>query len=232
MKHRVACIIPARGGSKGIPRKNILEIAGKPLIAWSIEQARASHYVGDEVFVTSDSDEILEISKQFGARPIKRPERISRDSSSSEEALLHALGAIEESGPIDYVVFLQATSPVRAPDDIDNAMQQIVREESGSLLSARPVHDYFIWERDSDGCRSVTYDFSNRPRRQDIRTRYMENGSIYIFKPESLKKNNNRLGGKISIYEMDKIRSYQVDDEEDIQICSTLLKLTVMNGTR
>jgi len=130
----IACIIPARGGSKRIPRKNVMEFCGKPLIAWSIEQAKASQYIED-VYVSSDDDEILKVATEYGAIKIKRPRELATDSSLSEPALIHALGNMDNP---DVVVFLQATSPVRGENDIDDAITQFITREVDSLFSVSP----------------------------------------------------------------------------------------------
>lgn len=131
---RITCIIPARGGSKRIPRKNIMEFCGKPLIAWSIEQAKASRYL-DEVYVSSNSKRILRIAKKYGAQQILRPDELATDSSLSEDALLHALDYMDNP---DIVVFLQATSPVRGTKEIEDALTHFITREADSLFSVSP----------------------------------------------------------------------------------------------
>ena len=133
----IVCIIPARGGSRRVPRKNIMEFCGKPLIAWSIEQAKASQHIKD-VYVSSDDDEILRISAEYGAIKIKRPQELATDSSLSEPTLIHALGNM---GNPDVVVFLQATSPVRETEDIDGAMRRFIATGVDSLFSVSPSQE-------------------------------------------------------------------------------------------
>ncbi len=222
---RICCIIPARGGSKGVANKNIRDIAGKPLIAWSIEEAIATKAINAGVWVTSDSDDILSVAKQYGAETIKRPAELATDTATSEAALTHALNHIQESQPIDLVVFLQCTSPIRRPDDIANAIETLVSEQADSLLSVTPLQDHFLWEQHGDEPpRSINYDFRNRKRRQDLQETYLENGSIFVFSPRILLEENNRLGGKIAMYKMDKVCSYQIDDPDDFILCEGLLK--------
>lgn len=224
------CIIPARGGSKGIPKKNTLEFCGKPLIVWSIEQAKASQYIKN-VYVSSDDKEILKISNESGAKTIERPEKLAMDYSTSEEALLHAIDHIQKlsKDKIDAVVFLQATSPIRTSEDIDNAMKLFISEKADSLLSAAEIEDFLMWEFLQDGYRSVTYDYKNRGRRQDRKPYYLEHGSIYIFKPEIIEKYNNRLGGKIVLYIMDYWKSHQIDKPEDLEICEYFMRKKILN---
>ncbi|MBI3778471.1 MAG: acylneuraminate cytidylyltransferase family protein, partial [Gammaproteobacteria bacterium] len=175
-------IIPARGGSKGIPRKNIADLCGKPLIAWSILQARAARGV-DSVWVTSDSAEILDVAVSHGANPIQRPAEISGDEASSESAWLHALDTIETGGTrVDLAIGMQATSPIREPSDLDRALAQFERERLDSLLTCCEVEDFFIWRYGPDGQPvGVNHDYKNRARRQNIEKRYLENGSFYLF---------------------------------------------------
>lgn len=166
LKSNIIAIIPARGGSKSIPKKNIIDFCGKPLIAWSIEQALGSKYIG-KVYVTTDDKEISEVSRRFGATIIQRPIELATDMSSSEDALFHAISEIEMQTTIDAVVFLQATSPLRENQDIDNAMELFLREKVDSLFSAAVLEDFCIWENTGAGMRSVTFDYKNRGRRQD-----------------------------------------------------------------
>lgn len=219
ISNRCIAIIPARGGSKGIPRKNIMDFCGKPLVAWSIERALQSKHVG-EVYVTTEDREIENISKEYGAKIIRRPANLATDTATAEEALLHAIGEIEKHKEIDIVVFLQPTSPLRGKEDIDSAIEKFVSEKADSLLSAARLNSsFFAWEIVNDRLRSITYDYKNRPRRQDIAPNYRENGSIYIFKPEIMKREKNRLGGKMILYPMPLWRSYEIDESEDIGIC-------------
>lgn len=222
----VACIIPARGGSKGLPGKNVKIIAGKPLITWSIEQAINSRSINLGVYVSSDCDAILQIAESAGAIPIKRPEPLSTDVATSESAIIHAISEISKKSKIDFVVFLQCTSPIRKHDDIDNALSTLLAQEADSLLSVLKIKDYFVWQEDSKekGASSSNFDFKNRKRRQDLPTQYLENGSIYIFKPEILENCNNRLGGKIALYPMEKFCSQQIDDEAEFMLCESILR--------
>ena len=214
----------SRGGSKGIPKKNIIDVGGKPLVTWSINQALASRYLNNNVYVSSDSDEILEISSEYGAQKIRRPDELSGDMISSELALIHALDEIEKiQGTVDFIVFLQATSPLRKIDDIDNALKKLIEAKADSLLSVHPIHDFFIWDKKNETHISENFDYKDRKRRQDLPTKYLENGSIYIFRPEILRNMKNRLGGKIEVYEMDKIHSLQIDNLDELELADYFL---------
>ena len=257
--NQTLCIIPARGGSKGISGKNIRPLGGKPLLAWSIEQARQTPQVS-QVFVSTDSAEIAAVARDYGAEVIMRPPEISGDTASSESALIHALDYLEraEGGNLkpedqlenererancqapsavglqlsafsfqpctpDLVVFLQPTSPLREADDIQKAIETLEREQADSLFSACRVEG-FVWRAEKDGgVRSFSYDHLNRPRRQDAPEDLIENGSIYIFKPWVLRQFNNRLGGKIAVYRMSHLNSFQIDDPADLELVESLM---------
>lgn len=225
-KNKIVAVIPARGGSKSILKKNIVDFLGKPLLAWSVEDAKDSKFI-DNVYVSTDSKEIGRVAKEYGAKVIWRPKEISGDFSLSEDALKHALEEIykQSAEKIDYVVFLQATSPLRETKDIDNAIEKIIAEKADSLFSGAEIGDFFIWRRTKDRLESVNYDYKNRKRRQDFGEQFVENGSVYVFKPEVLLKYDNRLGGKIAISEMEFWKSFEVDDFGDLQFCQELAKI-------
>jgi CMP-N,N'-diacetyllegionaminic acid synthase len=216
----IKAIIPARGGSKGILKKNIVDFAGKPLLAWTIEQAKKASYI-DAVYVSSDDDEILEVAKEHGANPIKRPPEISGDKATSESCLLHAL---QHMNAPSAAVFLQATSPLREPQDIDHAIKKFNKEELDSLFSATPLEDFFIWRVNKAHVMSYNYDYRERKRRQDISGQIVENGSFYIFKPSVLAEHNNRLGGKIGYSLMDSWKLHEIDNLDDLELCEYLFK--------
>lgn len=224
MDKNIVCIIPARGGSQGIPQKNIIDFCGKPLIAWSILQAKAAKNVSS-VWVTSDSDEILAVAEQYGANPIKRPDELSGPTASSESAWLHALDTIAlQDVAIDIVLAMQATSPIRVADDLDNAITAFEAGAYDSMLSVNEIEDFFMWERDKDGCaQPVNYDYKDRKPRQLIAKRLLENGSFYLFKPEVIKRYNNRLGGVIGFHELGRHKMFQIDNPEDLKLCAAIM---------
>lgn len=218
----IAAVIPARGNSKGIPRKNVRPIAGLPLIAHSILDCRESHHV-DHVFVSTDDLEIKQVAEQYGATVIDRPTAIAGDNASSESALIHALETVESKYfEPDLIVFLQCTSPVRTGADIDLAIQQLQATDADSLLSVSRSHR-FLWQAKEDKVVSINYDYRQRQRRQDLAPQYVENGSIYIFKPWVLKTLENRLGGKISLFCMDEKAAWEIDSLLDWKILELLL---------
>jgi N-acylneuraminate cytidylyltransferase len=222
----ITAIIPARGGSKGMPRKNVLPLAGKPLIAHSILDAKEAKLI-NKVYVSTDDSEITEVSRSYRADIIHRPNEIAGDTASSESALIHALFEIEKTGVYpDLVVFLQCTSPIRTGLDIDRAIAQLQVENADSLLSVSPSHR-FLWEEVDGIAKSINYDYRYRQRRQEMKPQYAENGSIYIFKPWVLKELRNRLGGKISMFLMSEAAGWEIDSPLDFEIAETLLNKQV-----
>jgi N-acylneuraminate cytidylyltransferase len=218
-------IILARGGSKGIPKKNIIDFCGKPLMAWTIENCIQGG--ATSVWVSSDSDEILEVGKTFGAKPIKRPDDIAGDFATSESAWLHAIDFIETQTQqsIDWVVAPQVTSPLRESKDIAHGLQKAQTLPHDSYFACSIAEDLFFWERQPDGSLdSVNYDWRNRKRRQDIPAQYIENGSFYIFRPHVLRQYNNRFGTNIGIVEMEFWKMFEIDSMDDLRMCSALMK--------
>lgn len=215
-------VIPARGGSKGIPGKNLRPLGGKPLIVWTIEAARKSKLV-DRVIVSTDDEKIAAVAVRCGAEVVRRPPELARDDSPSEDALRHVIehfeGGEEISGP---VVFLQATSPFRADDDIDRALTLFRDTGADSLLSVVPSHA-FLWEEHGGEARPVSHDYRQRKRRQEMKSQYRENGSIYIFKPALLLSEGRRLGGKVVLYRMSEDAGVDIDSELDFMAAEMLM---------
>jgi len=213
----VIAIIPARGGSKGIPQKNLRIVAGKPLVVHSVQQAKGVPEI-DRVFVSTDDPAIAAVARTAGAAIIDRPSELSGDEASSESAILHVLNTLRASGTEpEVVVFLQATSPNRSPSDISGALEIFRQGKFDSLLSACPLHG-FVWRLSPDGPESLSYDYRERHRRQDAPQDVVENGSIYVFKSRVLRETGNRLGGKIGVYLMDPSSFFQVDEPRDLEL--------------
>lgn len=176
----VVAIIPARGGSKGILRKNMIQLCGKPLIAWSIEAAKAAKSV-HRIVVSTDDTEISAIAQEYGAEVVLRPAEISGDEAASETALLHVLNHLRETEGYkpDLVVFLQATSPCRKAGTIDDLVENLKKSQADSCFSTCTEHFTGRWRISDDGIpHPVNFELSNRPRRQDYPIEYLENGSI------------------------------------------------------
>ena len=221
MTKRCPAIILARSGSKGIPKRNIIDFfAGKPLLAWSILQALDSGVV-DAVYVSSDSDEILDVAVRYGAVAIRQPDELATDTAVSEAALIHALDQIHSECATDpeRIVFLQATSPLREPSDIASAIHTFNEQRVDSLFSDAVLDDFCAWIEEDGVLKGKTFDPWNRGKRQDRNPLHLENGSIYIFRPSLLRNTGNRLGGKIGRYSMPFWKSFEIDTLENAELC-------------
>jgi len=222
MSNKVAAIILARGGSKGIPKKNVLNFCGKPLVAWSVLQAKNTPEI-DEVYLSSDSDEILKIGEEYGAIPIKRPDEIAGDSAKSETAILHAFDVIGTD--YEIILMLEPTAPLRKPDDFSKAIQQFREEGWDSGFSGAVLEDFLIWNKNEKGTlQSINYDYLKQGPRQERKPDFVENGAIYFFKPEIMLNHKNRFGGKIGIYMMDFWQSFEIDDPDGWNLVELLFK--------
>ncbi|MBF0358968.1 MAG: acylneuraminate cytidylyltransferase [Magnetococcales bacterium] len=226
MSDKIIAIIPARGGSKRVPRKNVLPVGGLPLVAHSILHALHARQV-DRVYVSTDSPEIKEITRSLGAEVIERPNTLSGGRATSESALIHVLDERLHRGLAEpeLVVFLQCTSPIRKKDDIDEAIETLLQAGADSLFSAC-LNDRLLWGRGEKGSKpikSINYNYKDRKRDQDMSIQYRENGSIYVLRPSILRKHNNRLGGKIAVYEMDYWQSFQIDTENHYELMDWIL---------
>ncbi len=224
----VLCTICARGGSKGVKNKNIRKIAGKPLIAHTIEQALDSGLFTD-IAVSSDSDSILDIAKQYGLITIKRPKELASDTSPKIPVIRHALLETEKitNKQYDYIIDLDATSPLRDPEDIKNALQTFLENNNDILFSVTPARrsPYFnMVEISQDGIVKLVKP-PEKPvfRRQDTPKCYDVNASIYIWKRDALLKNDTLFTQNTGIYIMPEEKSFDIDSEFDFQIVEFLL---------
>ena len=219
----IAAIILARGGSKGIPNKNIIDFCGKPLIEWTINNCKDAGI--DNIYISSDSKVILDLGKELNCHTILRPFEFSRDNASSESAWGHSLKVLaKENVSVDWVVAPQVTSPLRTPKDIKNGLKIAKNGPYDSLFSSSPMEDLFYWEKSNGILQSVNYDWRNRQRRQDLASKYIENGSFYLFKPNVLLENNNRFGNNIGMVEMEFWKMFEIDNDLDLKMCSALMK--------
>jgi len=221
----IVAILLARGGSKGIPRKNLIDFCGKELITWTIEQCLATKGI-TSVWVSSDSAEILEAANAHGAHMIKRPAELAGDTATSESAWLHALNMIEEQqGVIDLVVAPQVTSPLRESSDLERGLELFATGQYDSLFSCSVAEDIYFWQRTKNGLiDSVNYDWRNRKRRQDHAPQYIENGSFYLFQPQVLRQFNNRFGERIGMVEMEFWKTFEIDSIETLRLCSAMMR--------
>ena len=208
--NRVVALIPLRGGSKGIPRKNIKILAGKPLCAWVLEAACRTSRI-DEVYVSTDCEEIANVVKrlELGIKVVDRPPQFATDEASTESAMIHFM----ENVDFEFLVTIQATSPTLRSRDLDCAIERMSRENLDSLLTAVRVKRFF-W---SDDAEPLNYDPLNRPRRQEFAGTLVENGAFYITSRHILQSTACRLGGKIGIYEMDEGSYLEIDELDDFR---------------
>ena len=210
-------IIPARSGSKGILKKNISLVGGLPLIAHIINAAKLASSIKD-IFVSTDGEEIAKIASDYGAKIIIRPKEISGDSSSSEEAILHALNFLEKkNSQTEYTCFGQCTSPFTSSQDFDEAIKLIQEKNYDSLFAATIFH-HFLWTKDQNGqMHGVNHNqLERRLMRQEKTPEYLESGAFYIFKTKGFIEAKQRFFGKIGMYEMAANRVFEIDTIEDL----------------
>ena len=222
MSDKVTAIILARGGSKGIPNKNTLDFVGKPLVAWSVIQAKLTKEI-DDVYISSDSDKILDIAESYGAIKIKRPDEISGDTARSEEAILHALEVIGDKHKC--IIMLEPTAPLRKPDDLSNAVNLFIKNKWDSAFSSAELQDFLIWKKDENGkLTGVNYNYKVQEPRQLRDMEYVENGAIYIFKPEIMINESNRFGGDIGMIPNKFWQSFEIDEKDDWEFVELIFK--------
>ncbi len=210
----IVSVILARGGSKGIPKKNIIDINGKPLIYYSIEASKKS--VVSKTFVSTDSDEIAKISIRHGASGrIERPKHLATDDSKSDDALLHFANIID----FDILVFIQPTSPMINHFYINEGIDMIINGGYDSVFTATKEHWIPKWNSNIE---PVDWDIYNRPMRQDKENLYTENGMFYITKRKNLLESKLRYSGKIGIVEIPLKDSFQIDTIDDLELIKRL----------
>jgi CMP-N,N'-diacetyllegionaminic acid synthase len=225
MNKTFLAIIPARSGSKRLPRKNILDLCGKPLISYSIEAGLKSKYIS-KVIVSSDDEEILQISQTFGADTIKRPDYLATDTSSTFDVIEHTINSLEK---YDYVVLLQPTSPLRNEKHIDEAIELLNKRNADSIISVCETEHSPLWcntlPQDSSMSTFLRDEVLNK-RSQDLQIFYRLNGAIYICKTEKLLENKSFfIKENIFAYIMDKMDSVDIDDELDFLIAKEIFNL-------
>ena len=227
----VIAIIPARGGSKSIPKKNVKPLGGMPLIAYTIQAAKNSKYV-DKVFVSTDDEEIARIARILGVEIVPQEgvegeeNPIIKYNLAKESYLQSGIMHIEERGhKIKDIVFLQCTSPFTISKDIDKAYEKYKNEGYDSILTVTKHAGGFKcggFHWDGNG-NSINYDYMNRKRRQELPVTYLENGAFYIFSREGLREHQNRLHGKIGYHIMPSLRSFEIDEPEDWEVLEQLM---------
>lgn len=214
---KVLALITARGGSKGLPRKNILLAGGKPLVAWTIQAALSAESV-NRVVLSSDDDEIMKAALAAGCEvPFRRPTELANDQASSMDVVLHALG---ELPGYDYLVLLQPTSPLRTSSDIDSAFRKLRIHDAPACVAVSEVDQSPYWMyslSNDDRLHNILEPLPKVSRRQDLPPVYTLNGAIYIAKIDWLLKKRSFLGPETVAYVMPKDRSLDIDDATDFQ---------------
>lgn len=223
MKPKILAIIPARGGSKGVPRKNVRDLAGKPLIAWTIEEAKKSRYI-DRLILSSEDDEIIKVATQYGCEvPFKRPLELAQDDTPGIEPVLHA---IEQCPGYDYVVLLQPTSPLRTVEDIDSSIEKLLNSDADFCVSVTEPEKspYWMYTLENDRMIPLLSQEELVARRQDLPKVYALNGAIYIAKISCLITTKQFVNQSAICYVMSQEKSQDIDNERDFLICEIYFK--------
>jgi YrbI family 3-deoxy-D-manno-octulosonate 8-phosphate phosphatase len=220
----VLAVIPARGGSKGIPRKNVRLVAGEPLLAFVVREACRSRRL-TRVTVSTDDDEVAIVARRYGAEVIRRPAEISDDTATSESALLHALEHLRstEGYEPDLLVFLQCTSPLTLAEDIDGTIDVLLDTGADTALAVAPFH-YFLWRGPADQASGVNHDKLVRPRRQDREPQYVEAGAVVVARAPAFLKAQQRFYGRSAIYEIPEERCLEIDEPSDLLLAEARLR--------
>lgn len=224
----VLAIIPARGGSKGIPRKNIKDLCGKPLIAWTIEEALKSKYI-DRTIVSTEDEEIAEISKKYGAEiPFLRPKELAEDDTPTVDVVIYLINWLERSEgyKYDYVCVLQCTSPFRNYLDIDKCLEKVEIVQMDGIVSICEVETNPYWTNIFEGERLKYFIEEGRSltRRQQLPEVYRYNGAIYIVRKEVLIKQKTLEPKNMTGYIMNRENSIDIDDMMDFKLAELLIK--------
>ena len=216
---KILAIIPARGGSKGIHRKNLKLLNGKPLVSYSIDSAKNSKCI-NRIIVSTDDEEISKVSIKFGAEVILRPKKLSGDKAASEQALLHALDylAKQENYKPDYIIFMQCTTPLITGEDIDETYAELITNNADVSHIVTPFHG-FVWKLNKDKAGvGINHDIRKRLRRQDLEKQYLETGALYVMNAEGFIRERNRFFGKITFHSIPLERSIEIDNMIDFKL--------------
>ena len=226
---KVLAIIPARGGSKGLPGKNVKELCGKPLIAWSIEQAKYCNDI-DRIVVSTDDEEIAEVAKKYGAEvPFIRPAELANDTASTVDVIFHAINWLKEYENYrpEYILLLQPTSPLRTVEDIRTAIQTLKDKDVRAVVSVCETDHHPWWSNtlpeDGNMGNFIRLEILNK-RRQDLPVFYQLNGAIYLADTDYLHECNGFLGPYTFAYKMPKNRSVDIDSDLDFKLAKLLLE--------
>jgi CMP-N,N'-diacetyllegionaminic acid synthase len=232
---KTICLIPARGGSKGIPRKNIISLAGKPMIAWTIEAALQSDCL-DRILVSTDDAKIARIAEEWGAQvPFMRPAELSLDTSSTIDVALHAISWLEqaEGRMPDYLLLLQPTSPLRTREDIDSARRMASERDAEAVVSiCEAIHHPYLTKRLGEDCTLSEFMPDGRicTRRQDFPPAYALNGAIYLSSISSLLRDKTFLPERTYGCIMPADRSIDIDTPWDLHLADLILRDRLARG--
>lgn len=221
---KIISLIPARGGSQGIKKKNLFSFNKKPLLYYTVSSSLECHKI-DRTILSTDDPEIALYAEKLGAEVIKRPKKLASNSAKLEPVIKHTLEYLKrkENYIPDIIILLQNTSPLRNSKHIDEALKKLFRNNYDSLLSGYKSHQFF-WKKNRNGVRPVNYDPRKRPNRQNMKNQFIENGAIYITKTSSFFKSKCRISGKIGIYEMPKEQSIDIDTNLDLYLAEKSIK--------
>lgn len=221
----VVAIVPARGGSKGVVRKNLRRVGGIPLVARAIDAAQRCPSI-DRVVVTTDDHDIAAVAAEWGADVIIRPDELAGDTASSESALLHALAVLEERGAdVGVLAFLQATSPFIDAPALEEAIQLVRSRRRDSVFSAVETYG-FLWARTaSSAAEAVNHDAEVRPRRQDRDPHYLETGAFYVLRAAGFRALRHRFFGSVGFVEVPARTAIEIDSEGELEIARALAPL-------
>lgn len=221
----VLAVIPARGGSKGVPGKNLAEVGGVPLVARAVRACAAAKLV-DAVLVSTDDFGIAEAARAAGAEVVARPPDISGDTATSESAVLHAIDAYQamHGGVVDVAVLVQCTSPFLAAGDIDGVAAAVLEDGADSALTVAPFHG-FVWRDDPGGAHGVNHDKAVRPRRQDRPQDLLETGAAYAMKVPGFRASGHRFFGRTALVRTDPARVLEIDEPGDLARARALAPL-------
>ena len=224
-KNKILAIIPARGSSKDIPKKNIRLLGGKPLIAWSIGEALQSKYI-NRVIVSTDSDEIASVSRKYKAEIAKRPDELATDMAKTIDVVLDLLNSLKKQKyEPDIVILLQPTSPLRTVQDIDESIKIFLGKKCESVVSFCESNSV-LWsfKIEKEYAKPFLGKEYLKKRRQDLPNVYLPNGAVYVSTPKNLLKYKGFYGKKILPYIMPKDRSVDIDYELDFKMAELLMR--------
>jgi CMP-N-acetylneuraminic acid synthetase len=219
-------VIPARGGSTRIPRKNLAPLGGRPLLAHTIQAALEAAQV-DATVVSTDDDEIAEVALRLGAGLVRRPAELATSEAPTEPALQHAVSVVEQrtGSAVEVVVMLQPTSPLRDARRIDQAVELLLATGCDSVASVTPDRGYyFLGELDAEGRLALGYDPRNRLRTQEIPPRYRENGALYAMTRAQIMERGCRLGSDVRALVLTEEEGVDIDHPVDLLLCESLLR--------